>query len=152
MGNTEKTLIVIAGLFLLPRLARARIGAISPESAALGKYYDTYNIKPNGRVDRHWGVLNIVPRHWGVELRKEKYFIYPTEAVKHFNLHSIEFGNWTNQEERQGFMYATLVTLRDIGEITGIPQSKLGMRKKLALSFGARGNGGNAFAKKIRSN
>lgn len=124
----------------------AALLSLREDQAAIGKYYDTKYIRPNGRVDRYWHTLDIVPRQWGVEVRKERHFLDPDAAVKHFNLHSIEFGNWLNQQDRQGFMYATLVTLRDIGEITGIKQSRLGMGKKLALAFGARGHGGPAKA------
>lgn len=138
-----KTEHLILGGLLMYAIAR---NMEEENAAAIGKYYDTYGIKPRGRVDQHWLTLQINPRAWGVEYHKERFYLDPEAAVKHFGLHSIEFGNWTNQEERQGFMYATLVTLRDIGQITGIKQSRLGMGKKLALAFGARGNGGKAAA------
>lgn len=114
--------------------------------AGIGKFYDSTKIKPSGRVDRYWSDLNINAQEWGVEKRTEAYYRDPAEAVKHFGLHSIEFGNWLNQEDRIGFMYGTLVTLRDIGQVTGVRQNKLGMGKRLALAFGARGNGGRAAA------
>lgn len=118
----------------------------SGKIAGIGKFYDSTNIRPSGRVDRYWNDLTINAQNWGVEKRNEKFYFEPSAAVEHFGLYSIEFGNWLNQEERFGFMYATLVTLRDIGAVTGVKQSKLGMGKRLALAFGARGNGGRAAA------
>lgn len=114
--------------------------------AGIGKFYDSTKIRPSGRVDRYWNDLSINTQNWGVEKRNDQYYFDPIEAVKHFGLYSIEFGNWMNQEDRFGFMYATLVTLRDIGVVTGVRQNKLGMGKQLALSFGARGHGGKAAA------
>ena len=114
--------------------------------AGIGKYYDSPKIRPSGRIDTYWSDLSIKAQQWGVERRPERYFINPEEAIKHFGLYSIEFGNWMNQEDRIGFMYATLVTLRDIGQVTGVNHAKLGLGGQLALSFGARGNGGSAAA------
>jgi len=115
--------------------------------AGVGKLTDTRQIRPSSRVDKYWfGKSSIKPQAWGVASYDQVYYREPKDAIAHFNLHSIEFGNWVNEEERFGFMYATLVTLRDIGAVTGVTQPKLGMGKTLALAFGARGHGGSAAA------
>jgi hypothetical protein len=75
-----------------------------------------------------------------------KQYYDPKAAIKHFNLYSIEFGNWMSQEDRANFMYATMVSLRDIATVCGVPQRNVGMGGKLAIALGARGNGGNVAA------
>ena len=131
--------LIIAGLvFLFHR----RLSA----SSAIGKFYDDDKIKPGSRVDQYWGTIKIKPAQLGVENNKGAQFSSVPEAIAHFDLYSIEFGNWLNQEQRLGFMYASLVTLRDMAAVIGIRQDQMGMRKTLSLAFGARGRGGRAAA------
>lgn len=112
----------------------------------IGKIYDDIQIKPGSRVDRYWGSIAIKAKSIGVRDFKEDYYLRANAAIKHFNLYSLEFGNWLNQEERAHFMYGSLVTLRDMAEVLGIPHKKMGIHRKLSLAFGSRGNGGRAVA------
>ncbi len=74
------------------------------------------------------------------------YYSNVSDAINHFGLYSIEFGNWLNQEERLNFLYATLVTLRDMAKVVGLNHSQMGLHKKLSLAFGSRGKGGRTMA------
>lgn len=116
------------------------------EVVGIGKIKDNERGKPGGRVDWYWGNLMPQPRVVGVEAVSGKQFIDPTEVVKHFRVHSVEFGNWVNQQERINFLYGGTVTMRDMARVLNIPQSRMGLKGKLALAFGARGQGGRAAA------
>lgn len=132
-----------AGAFLLWKewYDRGGLQQLS-KTVGIGKFYDDVTIRPGSRVDDYWGILKPSPRKYGVEDYRMSYFLKVQDAIKHFRLYSIEFGNWLNQEERLNFMYATLVTLRDMAEVIGCKQEKMGLHKKLSLAFGSRGKGG----------
>lgn len=129
-------------------MGAAALYALTRSAANVGKLYDSEYIRPNGRIDRYWGgdTAVIRPSRYGVESYDLKQYYDPKAAIKHFNLYSIEFGNWMSQEDRANFMYATLVSLRDIATVAGVPQRAVGMGGKLAIALGARGNGGPAVA------
>jgi len=133
-----ENVIIIAGLALLLHRRNTK--------AAIGKFYDDDKIKPGSRVDQYWGNIKIDPKKYGVEDRKGLQFTSVSDAITHFDLYSIEFGNWLNQEERLGFMYASLVTLRDMAEVVGVRQDQMGLKRTLSLAFGSRGRGGKAAA------
>lgn len=116
------------------------------KTVGIGKYYDDVTIRPGSRVDSYWAGLRPSPSKYGVEAVSAGYYSNVSEAISHFGLYSIEFGNWLNQEERLNFMYATLVTLRDMAKVVGLNHSQMGLHKKLSLAFGSRGKGGFAAA------
>ena len=58
-----------------------------------------------------------------------------------FGLRAVEFGNWNNQEERQGLMNDAWDGLMDLADVMGIPPKAIGLGGDLALAFGARGHG-----------
>lgn len=112
----------------------------------IGKIYDDVKIKPGSRVDRYWQGLTVELKKVGVEAYKEKYYRDASAAIEHFNLYSIEFGNWMNQQDRINFMYGSLVTLRDMATVLGVSHQRMGIHGKLSLALGARGMGGRAAA------
>ena len=111
----------------------------------IGKLYDTYGIKPGGRVDKYWQLPEIEKRYLGRSAQAEqkiKHYNDPQYAIEHFGLHAIEFGNWMNQKDRANFLFATLVSLADMAKVMNAPHHKLGLEQRLSLAFGARGRGG----------
>lgn len=118
--------------------------------AGIGKTYDFHQIRPNSRIDQHWRTRasEFIARqkHLGVDLNADPKFLLPEYVVQTFNLHSVEFGNWMNEADRQSFLYATAVTLRDMARVLGLSDAVMGMEQQLALALGARGNGGRAAA------
>lgn len=136
MKTNELLLVAGLTLFLFRRNS----------TSAIGKYYDDDKIKPGSRVDQYWGNIEVDAKKLGVESMQGKQYINVPDAIAHFNLYSIEFGNWLNQSERLGFMYASMVTLRDMAAVVGIRQDQMGLKKTLSLAFGSRGRGGRAAA------
>jgi len=122
------------------------IGRGGLSTVGIGKYYDDVTIKPGSRVDTYWRGLKPDPAAYGVAAYNSKHFLSVPDAIQNFRLYSIEFGNWLNQEQRLNFMYATMVTLRDMAQVIGSVQSGMGFKKKLSLAFGSRGKGGFAAA------
>lgn len=115
------------------------------------KLYDAGVIPPMGRVDQAW-----LGRKYDFSTRTitgkidhqptERYYFDPLATVEHFNLRSIEFGNWMNQRDRQRMLYGVVAALEDMATILGVPHRALGMGKSLSIAMGARGHGGNAMA------
>ncbi|MGV8823038.1 MuF-C-terminal domain-containing protein [Methylibium petroleiphilum] len=61
-----------------------------------------------------------------------------------FGFRGVEFGNWNNQDERQGLMNDAWDGLLDLADVLGVPPKALGLNGDLALAFGARGHGLNS--------
>lgn len=121
-------------------------GLPQQSGAAVGKIYDSYSLRAGSRVDDFWGNVRPNTKLIGRQVEFAKRYTDPQAAVEHFGLYGIEFGNWMNQQDRANFMFATLVTLSDMAAVLNVPQKKMGLRQKLQLAFGARGNGGFAAA------
>lgn len=70
----------------------------------------------------------------------------PYVFIKHFNLKSIEFGRWMEEDDKQQFLFAAAEALHLIAKALKVPDSYIGMNRKLSLALGARGQGGDAAA------
>lgn len=117
----------------------------TPDVSFIGKIYDTYPIKPGNLVDKAWARQTITDRKYMGSSRPEVInFIDPSKVVNQFKLHSIEFGNWMNQEDRINYLVAAGVSMADMAKIFGVAQSRIGFNKNLSLGLGARGRGGRA--------
>lgn len=114
-------------------------------SVSIGKIYDTYPIKPGGRVDLAWANQVITGRKYLGEHRTDLIsYADPDKVVRQFNLHSLEFGNWMNQADRINYLVATGASLADMAAIFGVAQNRIGFKKDLSITLGARGKGGRA--------
>jgi hypothetical protein len=58
-----------------------------------------------------------------------------------FGFRGTEFGNWTNQADRQQALNQAFDGLHDLADIMGMPARALSLNGKLGLAFGARGGG-----------
>jgi len=119
------------------------------ESDSMGKIEDAGRIVDGGRIDAHWSgedAPRLYPKHFiGVsEVLNHPWLHDSNEALKHFNLRSIEFGNWMNQEDRANFLYATMLSLNHLAKIFKIKDHQIGLGGKLSIALGARGKGGAA--------
>ncbi len=119
------------------------------ETDSMGKIEDAGRIVDGGRIDAHWSgedAPRLFPKHFiGVsEILNHPWLHDSNEALKHFNLRSIEFGNWMNQEDRANFLYATMLSLHHLAKIFKIKDRQIGLGGKLSIALGARGKGGAA--------
>ena len=60
---------------------------------------------------------------------------------KAFGFRGVEFGNWTNQKERQSALNQAYDAFMDLSEATGISPQGLSLGGELGIAFGARGGG-----------
>lgn len=118
---------------------------IIQEWEALGKIEDAGAIVKGGGIDRYWQRedVQLHPSYYtGTEkIYKAKWLHDSNEALKHFNLRSIEFGNWMNQEDRANFLYASMLGLHQLALIFGVADNQIGLGSKLSVALGARGHG-----------
>ena len=63
------------------------------------------------------------------------------EFMNTFGFRGVEFGNWTNQSERQNALNRAFDALMDLSEAIGKSPSSLSLNGELAIAFGARGVG-----------
>lgn len=129
---------------LLPSLGEMR--ALPIGSAY--KASDTTPIKPGSRVDEYWADRKQLTEK-DYTGRKKRYTVYTANAreiMERFGLHSIEFGNWVPQDERQQALVAIDESLADLAKILRVPQKAIGLKGTLAIAYGARGRGGTAAA------
>ena len=113
----------------------------------LGKIEDAGLLVPGGRIDQHWQnapSINPLFNSNAPKLNKERWFHDSNEALEHFDLRSIEFGNWMNQEDRAHFLYGMSLSLRDLAQLIGIKDHQMGLGGRLSIALGARGHGGAA--------
>lgn len=108
------------------------------------------NLVPQGRIARHWAEIPInIKRYFRHDLPKNRnkdYYNDTAAFVEHFELRSVEFGNWTNQNERREFLIATADALESIANYFKVDVKKVGLNRKLSISYGARGIGGSSRA------
>lgn len=145
-NQTQQVLMGAGTLYAVSRAARpsGSLGRIDPPG--MGKITDTMPIKPGSRVDRYWDTeLEVDLKNVGNRKTWIKK-LQPSAITSAYNLHSVEFGNWVNQQERLNALNGIAVSLGDLAKVLNVTQKKLGFGKRLAIAYGARGRGGNAAA------
>lgn len=118
---------------------------MNQENNIIGKIEDAGKIVQGGRIDHYWEGDNIrlYPQYYvGTDkIFKASWLHNSTEALEHFNLRSIEFGNWMNQEDRANFLYGAMLGLHYLALILGRKDYEMGLGGKLSIALGARGRG-----------
>lgn len=117
-----------------------------PDNAAVGKVTDTLPIKPGSRVSEYWAGRYELDDYTGRPKRLKLGEADATDICLRYGLHSIEFGNWVNDNERQNALVAIDESLADLAAVFGVPLETIGLNGSLAIAFGARGRGGTAAA------
>jgi len=67
--------------------------------------------------------------------------ITPDRLRETFGFRGVNFGNWTNQKERQAYVNAAYDALMDLSEVLGVPAKAMSLDGLLGLAFGAQGKG-----------
>ena len=63
-----------------------------------------------------------------------------------FGFRGVNFGNWTNQADRQAHLNHAYDALIDLAELVDVPAKALSLNGSLGIAFGAQGRGGRAAA------
>ena len=111
----------------------------------IGKIEDSGNLVDRVRIDRYFKseCINLYPKVYIGDdniIHNEDWLHDPTLAREHFNLKSIEFGNWMNQEDRANFLYASMLSFHHLAPLLGITDEQIGLNGTLSLALGARGH------------
>lgn len=72
--------------------------------------------------------------------------IVAEDLLETFGFRGLEFGNWLPQDERQDVINMAFDSFMDLSQALDLPPKALSFDGKLALAFGARGNGGRGAA------
>lgn len=108
----------------------------------LGKIEDAGAVVRGGGIDRHWQTIAPEREFFAMfgEKPKHAWLFDSNTALVHFNLRSIEFGNWMTQQDRANFLYASTLSLHHLAQVLKIKDSDIGMGGRLSLALGARGH------------
>lgn len=69
------------------------------------------------------------------------------EDVAHtFRFRGGEWGNWQSQKDREQTLPIVFDALADLADVLGMPRGGIALNDRLAIAFGARGNGGRRAA------
>ena len=63
------------------------------------------------------------------------------EFMDTFGFRGVEFGNWTNQNDRQNSINEAYDALMDLADVLGVSPKALSLNGTLGMAFGARGRG-----------
>ncbi|WP_271729386.1 LPD1 domain-containing protein [Aquimarina algiphila] len=109
----------------------------------LGKIEDAGAIVRGGGIDRHWQTITPEKKFLAMfgKKRQDAWLFDSNTALAHFNLRSIEFGNWMTQQDRANFLYAATLSLHHLAKVLNIKDDDIGMGGRLSLALGARGHG-----------
>lgn len=116
--------------------------------AGLGdKLTDAGILVPQGRASEYWGKVKLRKSKIGVsEVIDTPFFRVPNLVLERFNLRSIEFGNWVNEQERAEMLYGSAHGFNDLSKVLNVENRAIGLNGLLGLALGARGRGGGAKA------
>ena len=79
-------------------------------------------------------------RRKGEDYRKGK-DVTGQDILDTFGFRGGEFGNWTNQADRQQSLNQAYDAFKDLATILGVPDKALSLNGELGIAFGARGSG-----------
>ena len=66
------------------------------------------------------------------------------QLMEQFGFRGVQFGNWTNQRDRQAAVNGAFDALMDLAQILGVSPRALSLNGELGLAFGSRGGGSAA--------
>lgn len=125
---------------------------VPDESQGMGEIItDKGERVPQGRQEAYWNhhepniSQSVAKRLTGdATLKKAPYYYAPEKFKEHFNLRSVEFGNWMSVTNREQWLYGAASAMSLLAQITPLTHEQLGLGGRLSMAFGARGQGGFA--------
>ncbi len=125
------------------------LGKMRLPKKALGKLVDEGDVPTSkSRADNYWeGKAKVVftPNNKQIRSGSDIPKTYQYDNIEfienHYNLKSIEFGNWLSQQDRKNYLAGLGLALYDLTSILGFNPKSLSLKKKITVAFGARGRG-----------
>lgn len=84
--------------------------------------------------------LNDDPKRVGPDFRNGK-DVTGDDLLATFGFRGVEFGNWTNQADRQQHLNFAYDSFMDLADLLGVPPKAISLYGELGIAFGARGGG-----------
>ena len=81
-----------------------------------------------------------------IERRENNKDVTTEELREAFGFRGVNFGNWTNEKERQNFVNFAYDSLYDLAELLNLPPKAMSLNGQLGLAYGAQGTGGKKAA------
>lgn len=125
------------------------LGKMRLPKKSLGKLVDEGDVPTSkSRADNYWeGKTKVIftPNNKQIRSGSDIPKSYRYDNIEflenHYNLKAVEFGNWLSQQDRKNYLSGLGLALYDLTNILGFAPSKLSLKKKITVAFGARGRG-----------
>ncbi len=135
----------------LPGDLNKDLGKLKPpkNKRNLGKLVDEGDVPTNrSRADEYWSertkvIFTPTNKKIRVGFPIPKSYLYTDEdfLMRHYQLRSIEFGNWLSQQDRRNYLAALGLALFDLHKLLGFSPANISLKGKITVAFGARGRG-----------
>ena len=110
-------------------------------------YIEKHRVEWDAKIDdinrrrKDFVFLNGSSERVGEDYRKGE-DITAEQFREQFGFRGVQFGNWTNQKDRQAALNNAFDSFMDLAKILGISPKAVGLNGELGIAFGARGGGG----------
>ena len=110
-------------------------------------YIEKHRVEWDAKIDdinrrrKDFVFLNGSSERVGEDYRKGE-DITAEQFREQFGFRGVQFGNWTNQKDRQAALNNAFDSFMDLAKILGISPRAVSLNGELGIAFGARGGGG----------
>lgn len=110
-------------------------------------YIEKHRVEWDAKIDdinrrrKDFVFLNGSSERVGEDYRKGE-DITAEQFREQFGFRGVQFGNWTNQKDRQAALNNAFDSFMDLAKILGISPQAVSLNGELGIAFGARGGGG----------
>ena len=110
-------------------------------------YIEKHRVEWDAKIDdinrrrKDFVFLNGSSERVGEDYRKGE-DITAEQFIEQFGFRGVQFGNWTNQKDRQAALNNAFDSFMDFAKILGISPKAVSLNGELGIAFGARGGGG----------
>jgi hypothetical protein len=119
------------------------------EAKDLGKIVDHGKVTKRGKSDQWWEKHHMkiifTPANTDIRVGEKIPASYEYWNMRYleafYGLRAFEFGNWLSQQDRENYLQGLGLALFDLHKALGFKPTQLGIKGKLAVAFGARGQG-----------
>ena len=148
-GHETRRGVRIYGVF---RKAGGRWRIIQEYESPEAVHEALQNEKERARLEAKWiSWITIPPERRAANERRtpdaKEGTSNPNEFTGRFGFRGVQFGNWVEKERRTTDLHEASQALADLARVLHWPEALLALDRRLALAFGARGNGGRNPAK-----
>ena len=149
-GRTWKYGVVLADKYAPKMTARDSMpfylgdgfGTLKEAQAFVDEHREEWDAKIADieKARRNFAYFNGTGERTGQDWRKGA-DVSAEQLMEQFGFRGVQFGNWTNQRDRQAAVNGAFDALMDLAQILGVSPRALSLNGELGLAFGSRGGG-----------